>query len=272
MSELFGSVRFDPDAEKGDVEKRGDSQDRRPSDASLAKGEQRRGSVFDRARLSATTLRGSMSRDPGWDKRLSNPMRGSIAEAPSDDDIDYNTLEWWQAGFIMIAETVSLGILSLPSVLATVGMVPGIILIAGLGVLATYSGYVIGQFRLAHPWVHSFGDAGEIMGEKIGMAGFLRELFGWAQTIFLIFSMASHILTWSICLNTITNSATCTIVWGIVGLVIFWILDLPRTLKNVAPISICCKSLARPMLLLGILPLTMSSVHIRHFSCADHHD
>ncbi len=45
---------------------------------------------------------------------------------------------------VMIAETMSLGILSLPSVLAAIGLVPGIILIAGLGILATYTGYVIG--------------------------------------------------------------------------------------------------------------------------------
>lgn len=53
----------------------------------------------------------------------------------------------------MIAETISLGILSLPSVLARIGMVPGILLIAGLGILATYTGYVLGQFKLAYPHV-----------------------------------------------------------------------------------------------------------------------
>jgi amino acid permease len=54
---------------------------------------------------------------------------------------------------VMIAETISLGILSLPSVLATVGLVPGFLLILGLGVIATYSGYVIGQFKERYPWV-----------------------------------------------------------------------------------------------------------------------
>jgi amino acid permease len=54
---------------------------------------------------------------------------------------------------VMIAETISLGILSLPSVLATVGLVPGFLLIFGLGVIATYSGYVIGQFKERYPWV-----------------------------------------------------------------------------------------------------------------------
>ena len=45
----------------------------------------------------------------------------------------------------MIAETISLGILSLPSVLATTGLGPGAALILGLGALATYTGYVIGS-------------------------------------------------------------------------------------------------------------------------------
>lgn len=54
---------------------------------------------------------------------------------------------------VMIAETISLGILSLPSVLATVGLVPGFLLIFGLGVIATYTGYVIGQFKQRYPWV-----------------------------------------------------------------------------------------------------------------------
>lgn len=77
-----------------------------------------------------------------------------------------------------------------------------------------------------------FGPWGPVA-ESIG-----REVLGAAQTIFLIFSMASHILTWTICLDTLTDSATCTIVWGVVGLVLFWIFDLPRTLLKVSWFSI----------------------------------
>lgn len=53
----------------------------------------------------------------------------------------------------MIAETISLGILSLPSVLARIGMALTIILLVGLGALATYTGYVLGQFKAAYPHV-----------------------------------------------------------------------------------------------------------------------
>ena len=142
---------------------------------------------------------------------------------------------------IMIAETVSLGILSLPSVLATVGIVPGVILIIGLGIIATYTGYVLGQFKAAYPHVHSMAEAGEILFKPLGCPRFGKEFLGTAQVIFWIFTMGSHILTWTIAMNTITDSATCTIVWSIVALVLFWICDLPRTLERVSWLSIICK-------------------------------
>lgn len=94
----------------------------------------------------------------------------------TDAEVKYRTLEWWQAGMIMIAESISIGILSLPSVLATIGLVPGVILIVGLGIIATYTGYVYGQFKEAYPHVHNMADAGEVMFGSVG-----RELFGAAQ-------------------------------------------------------------------------------------------
>ncbi|ODQ52513.1 hypothetical protein SAICODRAFT_30654 [Saitoella complicata NRRL Y-17804] len=50
--------------------------------------------------------------------------------------------------------------------------------------------------------------------------------------------MASHILTFDICFNVITGHATCTIVWGIVGMVISIVFTLPRTLKALSFLAI----------------------------------
>lgn len=94
----------------------------------------------------------------------------------ADAEVKYRTLEWWQASLLMIAETVSLGILSLPSVLAAIGMVPGVILLATLGAAATYTGYVYGQFKAAYPHVANMADAGEVL-----MGPFGREFVGTAQ-------------------------------------------------------------------------------------------
>ena len=47
----------------------------------------------------------------------------------------------------MVAETISLGVLSLPSAVAGLGIVPAIIILVGMGILASYTGFVIGQVR-----------------------------------------------------------------------------------------------------------------------------
>lgn len=155
--------------------------------------------------------------------------------------IHYKTLRWWQCSFLMIAETISLGILSLPSVIATMGFIPGVLLILGFGILCTYTGYVVGQFKQAHPSVHSFADAGEMFAGPLG-----RHFVSVIQAMVLIFIMAAHILTFSIILNVLTGHATCTVTFALVGTVLSLILTLPRTLKNVSLFSFFCKSLSPP--------------------------
>ncbi|KAJ5085062.1 hypothetical protein N7532_009833 [Penicillium argentinense] len=149
-------------------------------------------------------------------------------------EVRYRTLYWWQCGMIMIAETISLGILSLPSAVATLGLAPAVVLIVGLGILATYTGYTLGQFKLRYPHVHSMGDAGEVLFGRFGLPRFGREFLGTAQLLFLIFIMGSHILTFTVMMNTLTNHATCSIVFGVVGLVISFIFAVPRTLRKVS--------------------------------------
>lgn len=61
-------------------------------------------------------------------------------EAADASKINFETMSWWRCGMVMIAETISLGILALPGVLKTVGLIPGCLLILGLGGFASYSG------------------------------------------------------------------------------------------------------------------------------------
>lgn len=150
-----------------------------------------------------------------------------------------------QGSIVLIAETVSLGILSLPSALAALGLVPGIILIVVLAILATYSGIMLGEFRKSYPFVRNFGDAVQIVGESIGMGRVFQEIFGWGQVLFQVFVMGSHIQTWTICLNTLTDSRVCTVAWAFIGLVVFWMCNVPRTLKYTSYMSMTCKSFFR---------------------------
>ena len=86
-------------------------------------------------------------------------------------------------------------------------------------------------------------DVGEILFAPLGCPGFGREFLGAAQIIFLIFSAASHVLTWTIAFNTMTDHGTCTIVFSVVGFLLFWLFDLPRTLLQVSWLSVICRSL-----------------------------
>ena len=160
---------------------------------------------------------------------------------------------------VMVAECVSLGILSLPSAMAALGLLPyvpktqssscsrltvfsGLLLIIILGILATYSGYVIGQFKLRYPATLSMADAGERLFGKIG-----REIFGIGSVLSLVLIQGAHILTWTVAMDEITDHATCNIHWGILGTVISFVVTLPRTLKKQSYFSIACKSfLIRP--------------------------
>lgn len=155
----------------------------------------------------------------------------------------------------MIAETVSIGVLSLPGAVSTIGMAPyvllqwlwrkfdtdntlsrAVILIVGLGFLSTYSGYVIGQFRQRYPFIHSMADAGDILFGPIG-----RNFLEFAQLLFFVFATGSHLLTFTVMMNTLTDHGTCSIVFGVVGLILSFILSLPRTMKNVSWLAMACK-------------------------------
>ena len=119
-----------------------------------------------------------------------------------------------------------------------IGLIPGLLLIVGLGVLSTYTGYVIGQFRKAHPGIKDMGDAFEVLFTPWGFPKFGQRLGSIGMFFFMVFLMGSHILTWIICWDTITNHAMCNIWWGVIALVVFWALDLKRTLGAVSWLSI----------------------------------
>ncbi|KAL4876737.1 transmembrane amino acid transporter protein-domain-containing protein [Aspergillus karnatakaensis] len=166
-------------------------------------------------------------------KAESIPYRQDVFGDESNAEVKYKTLEWWQCGLLMVAQTISLGILSIPAAVAGLGLVPAIIIILSMGVVASYTGYLIGQFKWRYPHVATMADAGEIL-----MGRFGREVLFAAQMLFLIFNMASHILIFTVAMNVLTGHATCSLVFGVVGLVISLIFSLPRTMKNMSWLSL----------------------------------
>lgn len=77
-------------------------------------------------------------------------------------------MSWQLVSALMIAEIVSNGMLSLPSSLAVVGMVPGVIIILFLGIFATFTSWLLIQFKLRHP-----------QGEKVQVHTRLQSIVPW---------------------------------------------------------------------------------------------
>ena len=136
----------------------------------------------------------------------------------------------------MLAENVSLGVLALPQALAILGIVPGLLCICFLGLVATYTGWLIGEFKLAYPKVQSFPDCGELIAGPVG-----REVMAIGSVLILIFISGAHILTFAVAMNALTGHGACTIVYTVVGMIICFVLGLPRTFKNVSYLSIFCE-------------------------------
>ncbi|KAF1928669.1 N amino acid transport system protein [Didymella exigua CBS 183.55] len=176
-------------------------------------------------------------------QRFNTPsdVEGQVSHPASEDgfgnvegaEIQYKTCVWWHTGVLMLAENVSLGVLALPQALAVLGIIPSLLCICFLGVIATYTGWLIGEFKLAYPQVQSFPDCGELIAGHIG-----REVMAAGSVLILIFISGAHILTFTVAMNALTEHGTCTLIFAIVGLIFCFVLGLPRTFKNVSKLSI----------------------------------
>ena len=109
----------------------------------------------------------------------------------------------------------------------------GVILIAGLGILANYTSYVLRQFKITYPYMHNMAGAGEVMRGPIGREGLrgrtlaVRRLrYGLAYPAF------------GVVMKTVTSHTACTIVFGAMRLLVSVVFCLSRTLHKASYLSI----------------------------------
>lgn len=90
--------------------------------------------------------------------------KADVEEFPAEEN--YRVLGRWRSCVILITIEVGIGILSLPSALQVLGIVPGIITILGFGTLTTYCGYILVQFYRRYPMVTNLVDCAFYVGGK----------------------------------------------------------------------------------------------------------
>ncbi|KAH7153600.1 putative amino acid transporter [Dactylonectria macrodidyma] len=165
------------------------------------------------------------------------------------DGPNYRDVGWLGTVVLMVKTQIGLGVLAIPSVFDTVGLIPGVILLCVIGSMTTWSNYMVGVFKLRHREVYGIDDAGELMFGRIG-----REVLGAASSLYLIFIAGSGMLSISIGLNAISIHAACTAAFVAVAAIAGFIFASIRTLGRIswiAWVGVAC-------ILTSILTVTIS--------------
>jgi hypothetical protein len=91
----------------------------------------------------------------------------------TEDGPNYRNVGWIGTTALMMKTQIGLGVLSMPAVFHTLGLIPGIILLIVIAGMTTWSDYIVGVFKLRHRHVYGIDDVGRMLFGRIGY-----EVFG----------------------------------------------------------------------------------------------
>ncbi|KAH0601780.1 hypothetical protein MHUMG1_00659 [Metarhizium humberi] len=164
--------------------------------------------------------------------KTSDAVFGNI----TDGGPNYRNVGWLGTAALMMKTQIGLGVLSIPSVFDTVGLIPGVILLLFVGTITTWSAYMIGVFKLRHRQVYGIDDAGGLIFGRIG-----REVFGVAFTLIsssvLTFASAAAMIGISVAFNALSTHGACTAVFVAVAAVFGFTFASIQTLGKISALA-----------------------------------
>lgn len=171
----------------------------------------------------------------------------------NDGKRNFRNMSRWDTTLVLLTNQVGVGILSLPSVALTIGLVPCVILIVALAGISYYTAHVLLEYYLAHPHCMNMPDMCRVVGGRI---------FYVVGAVVLIttvsLSSSSACVTMSVAFNTLSGHAVCTA--GFIGIsaLICWAFCLPRTFKAVGYVGVPAAGSILVALLIVIISLGVS--------------
>lgn len=129
----------------------------------------------------------------------------------------------------MMKTQMGLGVLSMPAVFDTLGMIPGVICIIVIAAITTWSDYMVGMWKLAHPETYDIADVGRRLAGRTGY-----EVLNVAYTLFWIAVSGSAMLGLSTALNAVSTHGACTAVFVAVSAIVALLLASIRTLGKIS--------------------------------------
>ncbi|EPQ30851.1 uncharacterized protein PFL1_01748 [Pseudozyma flocculosa PF-1] len=147
------------------------------------------------------------------------------AEQPHGEAAIPKTLGWKGAFFNQVAYAIALGILSIPKVAVTLGVVPFLLLSFFFAFVCWYTGLQYFNLKRHFPGIQNLQDAGNLMFGPIG-----GNFLGFAQLIFSIFLQGNHVLLGAQAFSVLGWNS-CAIGLAATFAVISFLFTLPRSYK-----------------------------------------
>ncbi|KAM6525992.1 hypothetical protein FSOLCH5_002123 [Fusarium solani] len=179
-----------------------------------------------------------------------NVQHDAVFGEITDEGPNYRNVSWIGTVGLMMKTQIGLGVLSLPSVLNTLGLIPGVIILCVIAGITTWSDYMVGVFKRNHPDVYGVDDVGQLLFGRIG-----KELFAAAFMGQYVMTAGSAMLSLSIGFNALSNHGACTAVFVTVAFVLVLACASLRTLGNITWVAITSVF----SIITGVLIVTISS-------------
>ncbi|KZT58950.1 hypothetical protein CALCODRAFT_538088 [Calocera cornea HHB12733] len=180
----------------------------------------------------------------------------------SDHAIKYRTCSWHKTAALLFSEYICLAIMSFPWSFSVLGLVPGIIVTLAVAASVQYTSLILWRFCLKHPEIRDVCDIG-------------RMLFGGSQVAYNItavffvlnntFIQGLHCIVGARLLNTLSDSAACSVAFSAVIAIACFMISLPRPLSHLSWIGIFS---AVTMFIAVILSIVFSGIQDHPFGYA----
>ncbi|KAJ7702220.1 transmembrane amino acid transporter protein-domain-containing protein [Mycena rosella] len=149
----------------------------------------------------------------------------------SGHEIQYRTCSWQNTAGLLFSEYICLAILSFPWSYSVLGLVPGVIVTVAVAATVQYTSLIVWKFCMKHPEVRDVCDIGRIL------FGGSEWAYNFTAVMFILnntFIQGLHCLVGAKLLNTLSNSALCTIGFSAITALLCFFLSLPRTLNQLS--------------------------------------
>lgn len=146
--------------------------------------------------------------------------------------INYRDCSWQKTAGLLFSEYICLAIMSFPWSYSVLGLVPGLILTVFVSLTVLYTGLIIADYCAAYPHITNVCDIGQNLFWNSKIIWYLTAICFLLNNTLI---QALHVLVGAKYFNTISDNTTiCSIVFGVVTMIICLLISLPRTFSHLS--------------------------------------